>query len=240
VSPSFAPALGRVVAASAQRPLSALWDDPAELARFALDLARRTGATHVLFPFDALVVAEAAGADLRWDNDEPAITGTDGVELVDAEPVELAERARWRRSLEAAGYIAGLHPVAGLVPSPGRLVEQTGGPAGDENWLESAADVCAAFARGLLEAGARALVVEPADGEPEATTSGLVRVAELFGAECHRSGVVRLPLATAPMMVPAHALGARIVLGDRPLEPGMDLGAVLALSQSLAGSTHTC
>lgn len=234
MSPSFAPALGRVVAASAQRPLAELWDEPAELARFALDLARRTGATHVLFPFDALVAVEAAGAQLRWDDDEPAVTRTDGVALVDAEPEELAERARWPRALEAAGYIAGLHPVAALVPSPGRLVEQAGGPADDDDWLESASDVCAALARGLLEAGAQALVVEPAHGEPEDTTSGLVRVAELFGSVCHRAGVVRLPLAAATSTVPAHALGARIVLGDRPLAPGTDLGAVLALSQSLA------
>lgn len=223
----FAPSLGRLVVAAARRPPIDLWADPAELARFTLDLARRAGATHVLFPFDLAVLPEAAGALVVWEKGEPVVTGGE-VDLDSTDPDDAADRGRWGAAVQASRFIGALHPVAAHVPSPARLIALAGAAEDDHDQLAAAEDLCAVYARALLETGGRVLLV---DADPGEDVTGLERVAELFGVDCVPVGTGAPGVARVGAVVPD---GTRVVLSDGPLAPDADLGAVAKLGETVA------
>lgn len=220
----FAPSLGGLVAQAARRPLDEA--EPAELARLTLDMAHRAAVTHVLFPFDVDVLARAVG---------------DPGALADAEPDAVCGRPPVSTALEAARFVAGDRPLAGHVASPALLVEQLGADAGDRDAFEAAEDLCTAFARALLEAGARLLVVVATPHEEPGGLEPLRRLAGLFDADCVLAGpsggeVARLGLDELldPDRAQRAAGGSRVVLGEGALPAGTDLAAVTRSAKRIA------
>lgn len=220
----FAPSLGGLVAQAARRSLDEA--EPAELARLTLDMARRTAATHVLFPFDVHVLSRTLATPEA---------------LADAEPAAVCERPPVAGVLEAARFIGAAQPFAGHVPSPSLLVEQVGADPLDRDAAESAEDLSSAFARALLEAGARLLVVVATVDEGPGALDPLRRLAELFEADCVLAGppggeVARLGLDE--LLDPERALraagGSRVVLVEEALPAGADLAAVTRSARLIA------
>jgi hypothetical protein len=219
----FAPSLGGLVAQAARRPLDDA--EPAEIARLTLDMARRTAATHILFPFDVQVLARTLG---------------DGSALADAEPDAVRDGAAVTTLLEAARFLAKVQPVAGHVPSPVLLVEQLGADAADRDQIESAEDLCTMYARALLEAGAGLLVVVTAPHEELGALEPLRRLAEVFDADCVFAGppgdVARLALDELldPDRAVRAATGSRVVLVEEALPADADLAAVTKSAKLIA------
>jgi hypothetical protein len=227
VTRAFAPSLGVLVAEAARRPLDEA--APAELARLTLDMARRTAATHILFPFDVQVLARTVG---------------DAAALPDAEPADMIAGDAIASLLQAAGFVAAVQPLAAHVPSPALLVEQLGAGAGDRDAAEAAEDLCTALARALLEAGARLLVVVATAAEDAAALAPLRRLAALFEADCVLAGppggeVARLALDELldPERAVRVAQGSRVVLVDEALPAGADLAAVTRSGRLIAGGS---
>jgi len=220
----FAPSLGSLVAQAARRPLDEA--EPAEIARLTLDMARRTAATHILFPFDVQVLARTVG---------------DGDALADAEPADVRAAAAVSALLEAAAFVARVQPVAGHVPSPALLVQQLDVDAPDRDQAESAEDLCTMLARALLEAGARLLVVVTAPHEQADGLEPLQRLAAVFDADCVLAGlpggdVARLVLDDLldPDRAVRAAEGSRVVLVEDGLPADADLAAVSRSAKRIA------
>jgi hypothetical protein len=220
----FAPSLGSLVAQAARRPLDEA--EPAEIARLTLDMARRTAATHILFPFDVQVLARTVG---------------DGDALADAEPADVRAAGAVAALLEAAAFVARVQPVAAHVPSPALLVQQLDLDAPDRDQAESAEDLCTMLARALLEAGARLLVVVTAPQEEPDALEPLQRLAAVFDAECVLAGlpggdVARLELEDLldPDRAVRAAEGSRVVLVEDGLPADADLAAVSRSAKRIA------
>jgi hypothetical protein len=220
----FAPSLGGLVAEAARRSLDEA--EPAEIARLTLDMARRTAATHILFPFDVQVLARTLG---------------DGSVLADAEPDAVRDSPAVTTLLEAARFLAKVQPVAAHVPSPALLVEQLGADAADRDQIESAEDLCTMYARALLEAGAGLLVVVTAPHEEPEALEPLRRLAAVFDADCVFAGppggdVARLALDEVldPDRAAQAATGSRVVLVEEALPAGADLAAVTKSAKRIA------
>jgi uroporphyrinogen-III decarboxylase len=227
--PAFAPPLGTLAASLARRPLDELWGDRDELVRLTLEAAARARASAVLFPFDTLVPAEAAGAELAWTPLGPVVADSGGCNVADLEAGDVLAAGRAPAALEAARLLASSATVAAHVPAPAALVGQLGGDPGDDDQLAAAEDVCAAFARGLLEAGATWLVVQP-DSAGAVEVGPLRRLAGHFQAQVAVGGgddpdvaVVPVSALTDPAQPPPSAAAARLVLTDAPVPAGADL-----------------
>jgi hypothetical protein len=243
---AFAPPLGTLAASLARAPLAELWSSPDELARLTLEAAARTGASAVLFPFDTLVLAEAAGAELTWTPDGPVLAGAEGIEVAGLEAEEVLAAGRVPRALAAAERLATARVVAAPLPAPAALVAQVGGDPDDDDQLAAAEDLCAGFARGLLEAGAAWLVVWPGDQGPGPGVGGLgplPRLADHFRARLAVVGadpavaVVPVRLLAEETARPRAAAGAELVLTDAPVPAHTDLAVWARQARRLVGAT---
>jgi uroporphyrinogen-III decarboxylase len=232
---AFAPSLGTLAAWLARRPLEQLWARTDELVLLTLEAAARTGANAVLFPFDDLVLAEAAGAELRWTPEGPLLAAA-AVDVADLEAGPLLAAGRVPAATEAAGLIAPAVALAAHLPAPGALVRQLGGDPAADDQLAAAEDACGAFARQLLEAGAEWLLVPPDPYGP----GPLRRLADHFGATLAVPGedpgvaVVGVKDLADPAAAPS-AAGAELVLTDAPVPADADLAVWARQAHRLTG-----
>jgi len=246
VSAAFAPSLGGLVASGARRPLRELWADPAELTRATLDTARRGGVSHVLFPFDLLVLAEAVGAPLRWPDDEPILSGARGVEIADLDPGHVVRQARTASAVAVTRFLSTSLTVAANLPAPGLLLEQLSLDPADEDRADAAGDLCVAFARVMLEAGASMLVVWPGpDGEP-ADLIPIRRLAEHYRARAVTAAPDSPEVTTVAVAAVVRGRGPDLrrdglmVLTDRPLPADMDLAVLRRVAERIAAGGSQC
>ncbi|MGI8516195.1 MAG: uroporphyrinogen decarboxylase family protein [Acidimicrobiia bacterium] len=240
----FAPSLGDVTGFLAHRTLKDLSDDPANLTRAVLDAARRTGATHVLFPFDSCVLAEACGVPIDWSGGGPTLgSPTRDVSPADLEPQEVMMAGRVPFVLQAAKYISSSARLAADVPSASFLMAQLGRHMENADDLNAAEDLCVAFARGLLEASASLLVVRTDNSESvKPVELSLRRLADHFGA---RLAVVDSDLSIAVLPAARWVPGGSpntpeivddrtaVVLTDGPVFPGSDLSLIQSFAETL-------
>jgi hypothetical protein len=197
--------------------------DAAEVARVALEVGKRAGATHIQLPFDVRALAAAIGS-------------VD--ELVDVEPPELFAGGSLARVIETAGFVARLHPVVAQVPSPVLLVEQLGGDEADRDAYDAADDVCTIFARQLVEVGAVLLLVVARPDEEAEPLDAFGRLAEVYGAEFVMGGSAEVAtLSLEDMLDPERAAQvagtARVVVGAEPLPADADLAAISATARAV-------
>jgi hypothetical protein len=241
---AFAPPLGNLAASLARVPLPELWSRPDELVRLTLEAATRAGATAVLFPFDALVLAEAAGAELAWAPDGPVLAGADGVDVAGLEVDPVLAAGRVPEVLQAVQRLVSARIVAAPLPAPAILVGQLNGDPDDDDQLAAAEDLCAGYARRLLQAGATWLVVGPDSSGPMVAPGGLgplPRLAEHFQARLAVVGgdpavaVIPVGLLAKEAARPAAAPGAELVLTNAPVPAHTDLAVWARQARRLVG-----
>jgi uroporphyrinogen-III decarboxylase len=240
----FAPPLGTLAASLGRRPLAELWADPGELVRLTLEAAARSRASALLFPFDELVLAEAAGAKLAWTPLGPVLDGSDGIDVAELEAGDVLAAGRVPVALAAARPLAASAPavLVAQLPAPATLVAQLGGDPADDDQLAAAEDVCAAFARGLLEAGATWLVVQGHSAGAD-DLGPLWRLAGHFRARVAVAGdpdvaVVPVAALTDPARPAPVAGGAGLVLTDAPVPAGTDLAVWSRQAAGLLGEAR--
>ncbi len=230
---AFIPSLGQLVARFAGRTLPEVWAEPGELARNAIEAHSYSGATHVLLPFDTLVLAEAAGGLVEWELNNPVLRSIESVELDQIEPDEVLERGRVPAAVKATYFVAQLAPVASLLPLPETVVTQLGGDTASSDHIAAAQDLCSAMARRLLEAGSSVLLLTSEGAETDASNSqSLHRVAEHFKVHAHEvendPAVATLPVSTLVREPPTltecdFPSATRIVITDRAVPATIDL-----------------
>ena len=237
---SFAPSLGSLTAAIARRPLLELWRDPDELARSVLMTAATVGATHVLFPFDLAVLAEACGCPVAWE-DEPRIDGPLPISPSDLEPEEVLRSGRVPATISVVRAVTKTVPLAARIPSGPTLLEQVGGDPSDTDQASAVDDVVAGFARALLEAGCAELVVEEVPVSSNVAPS-IERLAEHFGVTVRALGVGRtgsVVSVSSLLDTPEHSVDPsafcadQLVLTDGPVPPDADLARLARLSAAI-------
>lgn len=242
MSPAFVPGLGPLVGRVGGRRLEDLWRDPAELARAGIESATRTGATHVLFPFDDLVLAEATS--MAMGEEGGSETGRNGSKLIDVEVDAVLSSGRVPVAIEAARYIhASNASLAAHAVSPLVLMRQVAADPTDEECLATASDVVAGFLRLMLEIGAPLIVVETEKVDGVRTLSSVARLAEHFGADVVRTvgdprvAVLAASSIDASVSVP---LGpdVDVVITSEPLDPDVNLADVMSFAQRLRRTTE--
>lgn len=246
MSAAFAPSLGSLVASGARRPLRELWADPAELTRATLDTARRGGVSHVLFPFDLLVLAEAVGARLRWPDDEPVLAGAGGVEIADLDPDHVVRQARAPSAVAVTRFLSTSLAVAANLPAPGLLLEQLSLDPADEDRADAAGDLCLAFARVMLEAGASMLVVWPGPDGESADLVPIRRLAEHYRASAVTAAPGSLEVTTVAVAAVVRGRGPDlerdgvVVVTDGPVPADVDLAVLRRVAESIAAGGTRC
>ena len=238
---SFAPSLGVLTAAKAHRQLVELWGDPDELARSALMTVRSAGATHLLFPFDLVLLAEACGCVISWTEDEPRIERRLAFSPGELEPEDVIQSARVPAAVSVVRSVMTTTPIAARVPSGQTLLGQLGGDPKDEDQSAVADDVVAAFTRVLLESGSSELVVEEVSSDVDVAPS-LDRLASHFGVPVRMVGSGRsaslLPVSTLRGDVDGTIdasgfCGDQLVLTDGAVPADVDLGRLARLSAAI-------
>ncbi len=228
----FVPSLGPLAAELVGVTLPDLWKDSAQLARAALEAASRTSATHVLFPFDRGVLAQATVELL-----DRAEGGVEGSEFLLLDPEEVLEHGRAPIALEAARYIASASQLAASVVTPVGLARQLAGDPDDEDQVMVCADVVAAFLRRLLEAGASLVLVAADNASERSGASTLESIAEHFGVRLvfvgDESEVIELRAEALEQDL--GALDAQLpgVVTTEPLPPEIDLARVAGVARRL-------
>ena len=241
----FAPSLEALAASIARRPLVDLWREPDELARVTLEASRRAGAGAALFPFDVLLLMEAAGGSVAWRDAVPSLAHPGTAKLEALDPAEVLEHGRVPVAVAATRFLSTSIPVVAHVPSPSLVVGQFSGDPGDEDQMASAEDLVAALARALFEARASAIVVRVGPLEPS-HDGPLRRLADHFGVPFVQAGAGGTGAPILPVSVvgdpPAteRALASLppgpIVLTDGPVPDDVDLTRLASLGERVASS----
>lgn len=236
----FAPDLGPLISSLAHRPWQDLLADPPELARIALQARQIAGATHLVAPLDPGALAAACGEGTRVTGDALDLSGATFANLDDLEPGEVLA-ASWLAPMLEVARIAGTQarvPLAARLPSPRRLVAEVGGPAGDEDALMAAADLCAAVALELLRAGASLVLVDPADGPDDDDSVAMIALtAAPFNVpvlSTRSAAVVTLDLPSIAAPAAIDRPGNLVLVTSRPVRADDDLGRLRELGMAVA------
>ena len=86
-------------------------------ARSALVAARSAGATHLLFPFDLVLLAEACGGVILWSEDEPRIERRLAFSPGELEPEDVIQSARVPTAVSVVRSVTTTTPIAVRIPS---------------------------------------------------------------------------------------------------------------------------
>jgi hypothetical protein len=239
---AFAPGLGPLVERFSGKRLEDLWLDPVELARAAIESAIRTGATHVLFPFDDLVLAEATS--IAMGEGVHSDTGRGGQQLGEVEVDAVLSSGRVPAAIEAARHIRSSDAsLAAHAVSPLVLVRQVAADPTDEDCVATASDIVSGFLRAMLEIGAPLIVVKTEQVDGVRTLSAVNRLAEHFGADVvHTVGDARVAVL-APSSIHSSVsapLGpdVDVVITSEPLDFDVDLADVMSLARRLRQTTE--
>lgn len=240
---AFLPRLEELVVSLARRRMREIWADAFELSRLTLEAVERSGATHALFPFDDVALAEAAGAQTVWEDVGPAPVAGAPItpELLD--PNVALRAGRIPLATDACKHITSRAGLAAHVPAPAKLASQIGATDQSLDLLLDCTDLVVGYARGLVEAGASMIVVSDLEIESEGIDS-LRRLAELYRIPMRRISdptvlvwpVDQIVADAVPAFDFEPYLSAEVVITDRPLPGDVNLAKVARAAAFITGN----